>query len=98
MGVSELKEKIQMQIENADESLLEIVSSVLDNYLSEPISDYETTNDVTDTTVAYDITGKPLTIKEYNEEIDLGIADFENGNFISHQELLEEMKSWRNEK
>jgi hypothetical protein len=35
MGLPELKQKIQMQIENADERLLRIVSSVFDNYLNE---------------------------------------------------------------
>ncbi|MBP6585787.1 MAG: hypothetical protein KA215_08995 [Flavobacterium sp.] len=35
MGLPELKQKIQMQIESADERLLRIVSSVFDNYLNE---------------------------------------------------------------
>ena len=35
MGVPELKQKIQMQIENADERVLRIVSSVFDNYLND---------------------------------------------------------------
>ena len=35
MGLPELKLKIQIQIENADERLLRIVSSVFDNYLNE---------------------------------------------------------------
>ena len=34
MGLPELKQKIQMQIESADERLLRIVSSVFDNYLN----------------------------------------------------------------
>ena len=38
MGLPELKNKIQMQIENADERLLRIVSSVFDNYLNEDLS------------------------------------------------------------
>ncbi|HEX8574767.1 MAG TPA: hypothetical protein VF677_00580 [Flavobacterium sp.] len=33
MGLLELKEKIKLQIEDADERLLKIVSSVFDNYL-----------------------------------------------------------------
>ena len=37
MGLPELKQKIQMQIENADERLLRIVSSVFDNYLNDEI-------------------------------------------------------------
>lgn len=43
MGLPELKEKIKLQIENADERLLKIVSSVFDNYLdySENLSESE---------------------------------------------------------
>ena len=92
MGLPELKQKIQMQIENADERLLRIVSSVFDNYLSEV-----TNNNVSESTVAYDTEGKPLNLKEYNQAIDKGVADFKNGDYISHEKLLEEIKSWKNE-
>jgi hypothetical protein len=44
MGLPELKQKIQMQIENADERLLRIVSSVFDNYLNDDASDNNTLN------------------------------------------------------
>ena len=44
MGLPELKQKIQMQIENADERLFRIVSSVFDNYLNEDLSDNKTLN------------------------------------------------------
>ena len=97
MGLPELKQKIQMQIENADERLLRIVSSVFDNYLNEDVVVETTENIVSEPIVAYDVAGKPLTLKQYNEEIDKGIDDFENGRFISHEALLEEIKSWRNE-
>jgi hypothetical protein len=97
MGLPELKQKIQMQIENADERLLRIVSSVFDNYLTDDEFVETTVTSVSEPIVAYDVSGKPLTLKQYNEEIDKGIADFENGRFISHEELLEEIKGWRNE-
>lgn len=47
MGLPELKQKIQMQIEHADERLLRIVSSVFDNYLNEDSSDNTTQNSMT---------------------------------------------------
>ena len=93
MGLPELKQKIQLQIENADERLLRIVSSVFDNYLNEDNIE----NRVNEPTVAYDTTGKKLTLQQYNEEIDKGIEDIKEGRFISHEALLEEIKSWRNE-
>jgi rRNA pseudouridine-1189 N-methylase Emg1 (Nep1/Mra1 family) len=94
MGLPELKQKIQMQIENADERLLRIVSSVFDNYLNE---DTNTENMASEPTVAFDITGKPLTLKQYNKEIDKGIDDFNNGRFISQEDLEKEIDSWYDE-
>ena len=35
MGLPELKNKIQLQVENADEKILQIVSSVFDTYYIE---------------------------------------------------------------
>jgi len=97
MGLPELKQKIQMQIENADERLLRIVSSVFDNYLNEDAIIETTENVVSETIVAYDTTGKPLTLKQYNQEIDKGIDDFENGRFIPQEDLEKEIDSWYDE-
>lgn len=94
MGLPELKQKIQMQIENADERLLRIVSSVFDNYLNE---ESIVENNVSESTVAYDVTGKPLTLKQYNEEINNGIEDINNGRFISQEDLEKEIDSWYDE-
>ena len=93
MGHPDLKQKIQLQIENADERLLRIVSSVCDNYLNERAD----LNKASEAVVAYDVEANPLTLRKYNAAIDKGIDDFEKGKFISHEALLEEIKSWRNE-
>lgn len=96
MGLLELKHKIQMQIENADERLLRIVSSVFDNYLEDNVlTDNE--NIASEPIVAYDSTGKPLTLKQYNDEINKGIDDLNNGRFISQEDLENEIDSWYNE-
>ena len=97
MGLPELKQKIQMQIENADERLLRIVSSVFDNYLNEECIVATAENNLAESIVAYDVSGKPLTLKQYNEEIDKGIDDFENGRFISQEDLEKEIDSWYDE-
>ncbi|KDN54484.1 hypothetical protein [Flavobacterium seoulense] len=97
MGVAELKHKIQMQIENADERLLRIVSSVFDNYLEDTAFTDNQNNIVSEPIVAYDSTGKPLTLNQYNQEIDKGIEDFKNGRFISQEDLENEIDSWYNE-
>ncbi len=97
MRLPELKQKIHNQIESADERLLTIVSSVFDSYLTDDKLVKINENNLAEPIVAYDIAGKPLTLKQYNQEIDKALDDFENGRFISHEALLEEIKGWRSE-
>lgn len=84
-----------MQIENADERLLRIVSSVCDTYLNENSTVEIIENVVSECIVGYDTKGSPLNLQEYNMEVDKGIDDFKNGQIISHEKLLEEIKNWR---
>lgn len=77
MGLKELKQKIQLQIENADERLLRIISSVFDNYLNEPSSDYTTLNS--------------MTLQE-KKAIDEAILQVKNNQTISHELVIEETK------
>lgn len=83
MGLPELKNKIQKQLDIADERVLQIVSSVFDDYL----------NDI----VAYDSNDNPLTLSEYNNKVEEGMEDIKYKRIISHQELNQEMDSWDNE-
>ena len=77
MGLPELKQKIQMQIENADERLLRIVSSVFDNYLNEDSSD--------------DTTQNSMTLPE-KKAIDEALIQVANKQTISHDLVMEETK------
>ncbi|MEN9907566.1 MAG: hypothetical protein RLZZ540_707 [Bacteroidota bacterium] len=77
MGLLELKHKIQMQIENADERLLRIVSSVFDNYLNENKSDDSIPNSTT------------LLEKKAIDEALIQVA---NNQTISHELVMEETK------
>ena len=77
MGLPELKQKIQMQIENADERLLLIVSSVFDNYLNEDSSD--------------DTTQNSMTLPE-KKAIDEALIQVANKQTISHDLVMEETK------
>jgi hypothetical protein len=78
MGLPELKQKIQMQIENADERLLRIVSSVFDNYLNEDASDNTTLNS--------------MTLLE-KKAIDEALSQVANKQTISHESVMEETKT-----
>ena len=75
MGVLELKQKIQMQIENADERLLRIVASVFDNYLNEDASDNTIQNS--------------MTLSE-KTAIDEALIQVANKQTISHDVVMEE--------
>lgn len=77
MGLPELKQKIQMQIENADERLLRIVSSVFDNYLNE---------DTPDNTIQI-----PMTLSE-KKSIDEALIQVANKQTIPHDLVMEEAK------
>ncbi len=78
MGLPELKQKIQMQIENADERLLRIVSSVFDNYLNEETDDNFTSNS--------------MTLPE-KKAIDEALIQVANKQTISHESAMEETKT-----
>ena len=78
MGLPELKQKIQMQIENAGERLLRIVSSVFDNYLNEETDDNFTSNS--------------MTLPE-KKAIDEALIQVANKQTISHESVMEETKT-----
>ena len=75
MGVPELKQKIQMQIENADERLLRIVSSVFDNYLNEDLTN--------------DASFQSMTLLE-KKAIDEALIQVANEQTVSHDVVMEE--------
>ena len=83
MGLPELKNKIRLQLDLADERVLRIVSSVFDNYLNEVVS--------------YDSTGNPLTLSEYHNKVEEGLEDIKYGRVTSQEDLLKEIESWKNE-
>ncbi|WP_396172015.1 hypothetical protein [Flavobacterium sp.] len=77
MGLPELKLKIQMQIENADERLLRIVSSVFDNYLNEISND--------------DLEVNRMTLEE-KKAIEEALIQVANKQTIPHDLVMEETK------
>lgn len=44
--------------------------------------------------VAYSAVGEPLNIEQYKTKADKGIKDIEEGRVTSHDDLLNEIKSW----
>jgi len=77
MGLPELKQKIQMQIENADERLLRIVSSVFDNYLNDDAS--------------YNTIQNSMTLSE-KKAIDEALIQVGNKQTMPHDLVMKETK------
>ena len=94
MGLPELKNKVLMYIENADERLLMKVSDIFEN---EYTNTERQENIISEPIIAFHVSGKPLTLKEYNLEIDKGIDDINNGRFISQDDLEKKINDWSNE-
>ena len=83
MGLPKIRQKIQIQIENADERLLRIISSVFDNYLNKIVS--------------YDAKVNALTLSEYRNKVEEGLEDIKFNRVVSQESLIEETKTWKNE-
>lgn len=81
MGVAELKEKIRLRLENADEHVLRIIASVLDEQ---------------ENVVAYDGLGNALNLDDYNQKIDEAFYDLKSGNVFSNEEMKLKIKELKN--
>lgn len=81
MGIPELKEIIKLKLENADERVLRIVDSVLNEYSKE--------------TIAFDSKGYALNIEEYQLKVEEGFEDIKNEYTFSNKEMalkIEQLK------
>ncbi|MDX6190297.1 hypothetical protein SGQ83_13130 [Flavobacterium sp. Fl-318] len=80
MGLPELKDKIRLQLDLADERVLQIVSSVFDNYLNEVVS--------------CDAKGYPVSLSEYHNKVEEGLDDVKYNRIVSKENLSKEMEDW----
>lgn len=82
MSVLELKNEVLQKISNADELLLKKIKSAIEEYEDNTI-------------VAYTISGKPLTINQYREEVYKAEEDIKAGNYYTTEELRIKIESWK---
>ena len=73
MGIPELKEIIKLKLENADERVLRIVDSVLNEYSKE--------------TIAFDSKGYALNLDEYQLKVEEGFEDIKNNKTFTNEEM-----------
>ncbi|NJM80006.1 MAG: hypothetical protein HC854_10985 [Flavobacterium sp.] len=82
MSIPELKNIIKQKIDNADERVLRIIASVLEEYSREIVS--------------YDAKNYPLDIEEYNYKVEEGFEDIKNNRLLSNAEMKLKIKQLKN--
>ena len=78
MGIPELKEIIKLKLENADERVLRIVDSVVNEYSKE--------------TIAFDSKGYALNLDEYQLKVEEGFEDIKNNKTFSNDEMASKIQ------
>ena len=78
MGIPELKEIIKLKLENADERVLRIVDSVLNEYSKE--------------TIAFDSKGYALNLDEYQLKVEEGFEDIKNNKTFSNDKMASKIQ------
>ncbi len=88
MDIQRKKERIIKLIEKADNSLIEKIEQFIAN----------TTNTVSasdiQNKIKQDMIGSPMSIEEYNRDIEIAINEIEKGNSIAHKDVLNRIKKW----
>lgn len=82
LETAKVKTQIINKVEKADENLLQEINRFINEYEDEEI-------------VAYTVSGKPLTRSDYKKKIQMAEEQIKNGQYISHEDLIEEIKSWK---
>lgn len=82
MVSSDLKQSVQNYIDTADNRLLKMIKALVESYHEE------------DQIVAYTVDGKPLTRKEYNQELVDAETEIQRGELTSVEDLEKESQNW----
>lgn len=81
MEAAELRETMIGYIKEADEQLLKVLKTVVENYKE---------NDI----VTYSLDGKPLTQRQYRQELIDAEAEIGRGDFTSQEDIEKEAENW----
>lgn len=82
MATLDLKQSVQNYIDTADNRLLKMIKALAENYHGD------------DDIVAYTIDGKPLTRKQYDQELLDAEAEIHRGELTSIEDLEKEARNW----
>lgn len=82
MASLDLKQSVQNYIDTADNRLLKMIKALVESYHEE------------DQIVAYTVEGKPLTRKQYNQELLDAETEIQRGELTSVEDLEKESQNW----
>lgn len=82
MASLDLKQSVQNYIDTADNRLLKMIKALVESYQEE------------DQIVAYTVEGKPLTRKQYNQELVDAETEIQRGELTSVEDLEKESQNW----
>ena len=82
MASLDLKQSVQNYIDTADNRLLKMIKALVESYHEE------------DQIVAYTVEGKPLTRKQYNQELMDAETEIQRGELTSVEDLEKESQNW----
>ena len=82
MATLDLKQSVQNYIDTADNRLLKMIKALVESYHED------------DDIVAYTVDGKPLTRKQYNQELLDAEAEIQRGEITSVEDLEKEARNW----
>lgn len=82
MASLDLKQSVQNYIDTAGNRLLKMIKALVESYHEE------------DQIVAYTVDGKPLTRKQYNQELVDAETEIQRGELTSVEDLEKESQNW----
>ena len=84
MSTAEMKAEIQTLIEQAEDSYVEVIHTLLDAHVGKQA----------DPIVSYDLEGNPQYASQMRDIYLKELEEVKNGNFVTLDELKEESKTW----
>ena len=88
MNIQGKKEKIIKFLEKADITVIEKIEQLID-LTRTTVSSKDVYKRIT-----LDIMGDPMSLEEYNRDVERAIGEIEKGKSIAHDEVLRRIKKW----
>ena len=83
MSASQIRTELHQYIDKADDRMVKAMYAMLQNYVDDE-----------EAIVAYTTSGDPLTKEQYIKTVTTAYEEAKNGDVVTTEELLNEMKNW----